>query len=253
MQKISLILCLVVILTGCSLTRRGGERYLGKSGNTESEIVSGTKNLNLTKENFFIRKAEIKIVSEDGSDSFLGSLKFEQPDRFLLSLRSKTGIEAARIFLSADTVLINDRINRILYHGSPMALKRKYGISASLLPVVLGDFLMNKVSDPGTITCINGRQDIVSLIDGVRIMYTIDCRLMKAILAVPDNSINPAGLEISYHDFFSEAQSVIPGRIEVKDLKKKSTVEIKIVKFESPWIGTIDFIPGNNYEMQQLP
>lgn len=253
MQKIILILCLVVILTSCSLTRRGGERYLGKSGNPGSEIVTGTENLNLTKKNFFIRKAEIKVINEDGSDSFLGSLKFEQPDRFLLSLRSKTGIEAARIFLSGDTILINDRINRILYHGSPMALKRKYGISASLLPVVLGDFLMNKVSDPGSVTCINGRQDIVSIIDGVRILYTIDCKLMKAILAVPDNSMNPAGLEISYRDFFSEAKSVIPGRIEVRDLQKKSSVEIKIVKFESPWIGNIEFIPGNNYEMQQLP
>ena len=226
---------------------------MGKSGTTGSEIVTGTEKLNLTKRNFFIRKAEIEVITEDGSDSFLGSLKFEQPDRFLLSLRSKTGIEAARIFLSDDTVLINDRINRILYHGSPMALKRKYGISASLLPVVLGDFLMNRISDPGSVTCINGRQDIVSIIDGVRILYTIDCNLMKAILAVPDNSMNTAGLEISYRDFFSEAQSVIPGRIEIVDLKKKSSVEIKILKFESPWIGTIEFIPGNNYEMQQLP
>ncbi len=215
--------------------------------------MTGTENLNLTKKNFFIRKAEIKVISEDGSDSFLASLKFEQPDRFLLSLRSKTGIEAARIFLSGDTVLINDRINRILYHGSPMALKRKYGISASLLPVVLGDFLMNKVADPGSVTCINGKQDIVSIIDGVRVLYTIDCKLMKTILAVPDNSMNRAGLEISYHDFFSEAHVVIPGRIEVKDLQRKLSVEIKIVKFESPWIGNIEFIPGNNYEMQQLP
>jgi hypothetical protein len=244
---------IVIILTGCSLTRRGGERYLGTSGAARSEIVTGTEDHNLTKENFFIRKAEIKVISEDGSDTFLGSLKFEQPDRFLLSLRSKTGIEAARIFLSADTVLINDRINRILYHGSPQALKRRYGISASLLPVVLGDFLMNKVSDPGTINCINGTQDIVSIIDGVRILYTIDCRLMKAILAVPDNSINQAVIELSYSDFFREAQSVIPGKIEVKDLQKKSSVEIKIAKFESPWIGNIEFIPGNNYEMQQLP
>ena len=248
-----MILGLVVIMTGCSLTRRGGERYQGKSGNKGSEIIIGTEQLNLTKQNFFIRKAEIKVISEDGTDSFLGSMKFEQPDRFLLSLRTKTGIEAARIYLSGDTVLINDRINRILYHGSPMALKRKYGISASLLPVVLGDFLNNKVSDSGGVTCINGLQDIVSIIEGVRILYTIDCSLMKAILAVPDNSMNTTGIEISYRDFFSEGRSVIPGRIEVKDLKKKSSIEINIIKFESPWIGSIEFIPGNNYEMQQLP
>lgn len=222
-------------------------------GMTGPEILTGTENLNITKRNFFIQKAEIKIVDEDGTNSFLGSLKFEQPDRFLLSLRSKTGIEAARIYLTTDTVLINDRINRILYMGSPMALKRKYGISASLLPVVLGDFIMSEGSDAGSVTCVDGRQDIISIIDGMRIQYTIDCKLMKAVRALPDNSLQRTGIELIFEDFFSEAKSVIPGSIEIKESRNKSSVEIKILKFESPWTGKIEFVPGNNYEIQQLP
>ena len=99
------------------------------------------ENQNLTKRNFFIQKAEIEILSEEENQKLIASIKFIYPDQYLISLKSKTGIEAARIFITDDTVLINDRINRKLYFGKPAQLKNKYGISPAVLPVVLGDFI----------------------------------------------------------------------------------------------------------------
>ena len=47
----------------------------------------------------------------------MATIKYELPDKYLISIRSKAGIEAARIFITKDTVLINDRIksNSILW------------------------------------------------------------------------------------------------------------------------------------------
>jgi hypothetical protein len=253
LQKIGLIL-LMVIVAGCSVTRRGGDRYTGSAGRVSAaEIMTHAEELNITAQNFFIQKAEIKITSEEGTESFLGNLKYEKPDKYLLSLRSRTGIEGARILLSDDTIMINDRINRVFYHGSSQALRKKYGISAALLPVVLGDFIKMQVTDQGSGECREGILNTSSIINGVKINYTIDCKLMKAVSIIPDNSMNMPGIEIRFSDFFKRGDVIIPGNIEVTNLNDKSTIEIIIVRLEFPWTGTIEFIPGSNYEIQKIP
>ena len=61
-------------------------------------------NQNLTVRSFFIERAEFKIISNDGEKSGIGTIKFLMPDRFLISIKSKTGIEVARIFLTGDSI-----------------------------------------------------------------------------------------------------------------------------------------------------
>lgn len=254
MQKVTIILILVFVSAGCSVLRKGHGKYNGVSDRlSTAEVLSTTEKNNITGEGFFIQKAEIKVKTEEGSDNFLASLKYQKPDKYLLSLKSRTGIEAARIFLSGDSVVINDRINRIVYHGSQQSLQRHYGISASLLPVILGDFILKNSFNSAAEGCSEGKLSISSLVGGMKILYKIDCKLMKAISAVPESSIGKSVIDLEFLEFFQEAGTVLPGKIEVRDLKKNSSIEIKIVKIEIPWNGEIDFIPGNNYEIQQLP
>ena len=58
------------------------------------------------------------------------------PDKFLISIKSHTGIEVARIFLTGDSIMINDRINKKLYYGSTSYLKNKYGLTTAVFPVI---------------------------------------------------------------------------------------------------------------------
>ena len=68
-------------------------------------------------------------------------MKYRLPGNYLVSIRNKTGMEAARVYVTHDTVLINDRIYRKLYIGSNEYLLKKYGIATNSLPLVFGDYL----------------------------------------------------------------------------------------------------------------
>ena len=89
-----------------------------------SNVFESTKNQNITNNGFFIQKAEIEIVTGEGKEKYLASIKFEKPDKYLISVKSRTGIEGARIYISNDSILVNDRINKKLYSGNTFYLKR---------------------------------------------------------------------------------------------------------------------------------
>jgi hypothetical protein len=230
----------------------------GETGNfnvnkdTLSEtILKKIENQNISKDGFFIEKAEISSENEKGSEKFLASIKFKAPEKYLISIRSKTGIEVARIFLSHDTVLANDRINRILYYGKPLALKNQYGITSSVLAVVFGDILNSNQSYNLKGSCLNNDLNTTVSIDGIKVVYMIDCKRMKPIKAIAGNSDNDK-LEIRFSEFRKDKNITYPERIKVVNTKKKESVEIKVVKINVPWNGNIEFIPGKNYEMIQL-
>lgn len=253
MRKVVFILFVTIFSISCSVIK--SRKTVTDNVSTESaneDVMERTINQNITRNGFNIQKAEIDVYTSEGRQKVLGSLKFESPDKYLISIRSRTGIEAARIFISKDTILINDRINKRLYVGSPGYLKRKYGISAAVLPVVLGDVIGGKYSDDKRTDCLDGKLIVNGLIEGVKINYVIDCRKGKLISANPENSLNNDGLNIKYNNFRKDGNSLIPGQIDINDSNSSTTIEIRIIKIESPWTGDVNFIPGNKYEIVKL-
>ena len=105
MYKVIFILSVVIVSAGCSVFQKAERSEYKSSGeanwNTIEKLVVKQ---NLTTHNFFINKARIGVVTNDVKESFLATIKFIYPDTFLVSLRSKTGIEAARIFFTNDTI-----------------------------------------------------------------------------------------------------------------------------------------------------
>lgn len=253
MRKIDFILGLIFFGAACSVSRIDERRYnASPEYMEEGKGLEGIKRQNLTANNFFIQKAEFKVISQEESINGLGSIKFEKPDKYLISLKSKGGIEVARIFISDDTILINDRINKKLYYGSPAYLKAKYGVTASVLPLLLGDYLNDDVYDNSKIKCLEGKFDIKGVINRVQVHYIIDCRSGKTLLALPEHNINGGKLQIRYSNFLRTGKAFTPWKIEVSDSLSKTTIEINIDKIESPWEGTIQFIPGSQYEQIHL-
>jgi Domain of unknown function (DUF4292) len=252
LRKINFILFLLILSTGCSVIRNGRNRNYGLSDAIVSEkLFESIRKQNITSNSFFIQKAEFLISSKEGAEKLLGSIKFESPDKYLISIKSRTGIEAARIFISDDTILINDRINRKQYYGSTQYLKSKYGITTSVLPIIFGDYITDNLSDNKAI-CSDGKLDIIGTVGGIKIKYVIDCKKGKIILAIPENRSNEEGIEIQYSDFFKNENVLSPGKIEIKDFQRETTVDIKIQKIESQWSGKIEFVPGKGYELIRL-
>jgi hypothetical protein len=205
---------------------------------------------NLTAGNFFITKAEIEFISNGENQKFLASIKFIVPDKYLISLKSKTGIEAARIYITSDTILVNDRINRSLYYGDPERLSEKFGLSEDILPLLFGDYIKGNLKSDSEVKCSDGKAELSSSIGGVLINYIIDCKKMKTLSAIQETSFNMNSAELEYGTFIRAGAGLVPS--ETKLNYKESRISIKIVKIETPWDGIIEFIPGNRYDLIEL-
>jgi len=252
LQKIALILFGLIFFTSCSVNRirRTVDLPMAETGN-RGKIMESVINQNVTKESFYIQKADIEINAQEGNQKLTGFVKYTRDGLYLISLRSKTGIEAARIFISKDSILVNDRINRRLYCASTSYLSVKYGVSSDIIPLLFGDLVTGK-SLNDNVKCVEGKSEFVSFPVESGVKYEIDCKIYKTLKAVSRSNISSDGLEIRYSDFFNKEGQYIPGTIDIKDIKGQTNIKIEIRKIELPWEGEIYFVPGNNYEIIKL-
>jgi hypothetical protein len=253
LRKINLILILLLLGSSCSIIKKGDQtdnRLL--SGSETEKVIKNLAIQNITKNNFFIQKAEVEIASKQLNGKLIGSIKYKRPGTYLISLKSRSGIEALRIFISKDTILINDRINQKLLCASSDYLSDKYGISASVFGLVLGDYIVDSIVAVNDNQCVNGKLDLTGETAGIRMKYVIDCKLSKIISAGNVEGITDRRIEIRFDDFRKVGNVLAPGKIEIKDIKTESYIIIEIKKVEYPWNGILEFIPGNRYEITDL-
>jgi hypothetical protein len=182
----------------------------------------------------------------------LASIKFTKPDKYLISLKTRSGIEIVRAFITNDTVLVNDRINRKLYHGNGTAIKAKYGITESLIPVFLGDFFSKEETVDGQQKCVGGIYSGDYVISGIKLRYLIDCKINKIVSCYFEGSLREKDVDIKYSDFIKNDNFRTPGRIEIRDLNRGFGISLIIKKIDLNWQGNIDFVPGNKYELIEL-
>lgn len=253
MRKIGSILFIFILLTGCSVLKKGNKSNAEISVDLEkNSLEDKLEKQNLTNRSFFIQKADIEVYTDNENQSFSASIRFVVPDTFLISLRSKSGIEAARIFISKDTLLINDRINRKLYYGKPEYLEGRYGFSASLLPVILGDFIKDNKEEIINTNCLEGKLDLEQFLNGLKIRYTVDCKRGKIILVTQEGSLRDIDNKVRYSNFIRHGDILIPAKIQINIAESMTNINIRFKKIESPWKGSIEFIPGNKYELIEL-
>ena len=251
MQKITFIFYLFIFITGCSVIKKRSV-----SDNKISEVFQASNYLeevekqNITAQNIFIQRAEIEIVTGDRSQIFIANMKFVTPDKYLISLKSKAGIEAARIYITRDTVLVNDRINKKLYYGKPMNLSKKYGITYELLPIVLGDFIKGNDKSIEKVVCADDMADLDCSVSGMKISYKFDCKKMKVVAARQESGFNSDYAMIEFGTFIKAGNCLMPSMIKVNS--NKSEIIVRIKKIESPWEGTIEFIPGSRYDLIEI-
>jgi hypothetical protein len=242
-----------MFIGGCSVTKnlkknKEGNSNLIFSGN----VLEDVEEQNISKNSFFIQKAEIELITGNDKEKFLASIKFEKPDKYLVSLRSKTGIEGARIYISGDSILVNDRINKRMYFGTSFYLKKKFGLTQTFLPLIFGDIIMNSECEKGQGKCVDDRMNVSCIQKGVKLSYEIDCRKRKSISVTQMNNFAMEGFKITYEGYYRLGNKFIPKTVEFKDTQYNTTIKIKILKAELSWNGTVKFIPGKGYELIEL-
>ena len=253
MRKIGYFILFFLFTASCSISRKNKSvSHSGKDYSASLNLYQSIINQNLTARSFYIEKADFKISSGGSQISGIGTIKFLKPDKFLISIKSIIGIEIARIYLKGDSIIANDRINKKYYYGSTSYLKTKYGLTTAVLPVVFGDYVNDEKPDSSKLNCIKGNIQIDGSVRKVKIRYLIDCANGKSILTIPEGNFVDSPLNIVYSDFFSISGLRTPGIIKISDTKSEMIIEIRIQKITIPWSGTIDFIPGKQYEKIRL-
>lgn len=177
MRGVIAIFIFLITLLGCSTTRKSPNSYpINNSYNINN--ISDLTDINLTNRNFDIQKIEILFKSKQRNDAFMANLKFRLPNQYLISIRTKVGIEVARINIKNDSIFIIDKINNVLYVGSDSYLRTNFGLSIDLLPLLIGDVLVNKEEEIHAFQCsINS--SINSYIRNSQINYIIDCPIAR--------------------------------------------------------------------------
>jgi outer membrane biogenesis lipoprotein LolB len=239
------------LFEGCATTR-GTNRAITDNGNVVGlEILRHVAEKNLTATGFFIQKGKISTKSENGRISLYFTMKYSSEGKYLISLRSKTGMEAFRVYLSKDSILINDRLKRNVLYGKAGDFEKITGLPASMLKISVGDLFMNKPADNGESNCINNEFKVSDYLFGLMINSTINCLQMKLKSVIVFTGEENKFITIDYSKYREDNYSV-PRKIEINDSGRKIKITISIEKYMAPWVGDIDFLPGNGYISKPL-
>ena len=252
MRKEIIIILALIIIAGCSVKRKGSPSARGSDFKSSGMLnVSDVTELNFTTQSFFISRADVNISGDGISQSVNATIKFAKPDSFLISLRAFAGIEVARIFLTSDTILMNDRFNSTLYFGSNQNVKKRFGFDLMFFPVLLGDLITGRQALP-VINCNEGNAVLREFRREYIINYFIDCQTKKCTEVKVENELMSDYISIEFDNFGKENKFVFPRHLKINNFANFASCEIAIRRIEFNEGSRIEFIPGRNYNMVEI-
>ncbi len=252
-KLISIAFIISFLGIGCSVLRKASpSQEFQDESIVDSVVLKRVERNNFSQGGYFIKSAEIEVYTEKQRDNIVATVRFSHTGGYLISLKSRAGIEAARVFIGRDTLMINDRINKVLYAGGPEYIERKFFIPELVFPLIFGDFVKISAGEKTDSVCIDGKLNYRSNNANMSVSYIIDCKLGKTVRAFVDTGSGKGRITLLYYDFQKTGDLTYPGKIEVSGLPDKMTLKIVVNSIEFPWIGDINFVPGNRYEIVRL-
>ena len=241
------------LLAGCSVSRKTRNvKPEADKANPDVGILEAVRKNNVSDFDFIIQNADISLTENENEKRLIATIKYKKPDTLLISIRTKVGLEAVRFFITADTILINDRINKQFLYGDPEYINLKYGIEPDLLFVILGDFLTERLEEVVDGNCLNGVYEKDFATKNRRVKYSIDCRRKKIVSAFFKDTLRTEGVILNFKNFFKVGKILLPGNIEIENSTDSTKISIVVKKIELNWKGKIKFISGNNYKSIEL-
>ena len=236
---------LLISFTGCSAlkTSKTKPEYIS----TRTPDIEKIRSQNLSASDFNIKKAEVEINIGGEKQKLLASVKYNVTGLWLISMKSNTGIEIARAFITKDTLLINDRLHKKTYHGNISAIEEKYGIPFIALPVLFGDFIESDIFSADSTICIEGKNIKAIKINRFKTEYCISCREGK-IISSKIKSPEKSEILINYSKINTIDNKKYPARIVIRYPEQNGIIEIKIRNIDFNNVEKIGFLPGKGYE-----
>jgi hypothetical protein len=254
LQKIiPIVFLLAVAFSGCSVAGKTGKTGSGTTldatgGNRLETVISN----NLSNNDFYIRRADIRVRQENVTVNLNASIKFRRPDSLMISVRSGIGVEAGKGFLTGDTVIVNDRFNRKLMVGDPEEIKSKYGIDPALVYVLLGDLIVGKDDSGSLLNCQKGEFKRQYNVEGRNVEYTVDCQRRKVKRVYLEGDVRTGNITILLSGLVKDGNILYPQKITINDDLKELDIEIEIRRIESPWSGSIGTVGGQGYRVVRI-
>ena len=241
----------VLIITSCAASRKSAVKGKNKDEGNAIALLTSVIEQNVSNSGFFIEKGKITSTSKEGKISLFFNMKYSEDGTYLVSLRSTTGLEAFRVYLDRDTVMINDRLNKTLLVGNQYSFESISGVPYELLVLVTGDFYPGKALSGADTQCIEGKKSYSGYLRGLILNYEIDCILGKVKRLELGSDVEGQGIYFSY-DGFRGSNKRVPRKVEIIDQSRSVRIQVKIEKISQPWFGKIEFVPGRDYDIRLL-
>jgi len=246
-------LIILLLILNCGCTAKRFESSISTTSDEESieRIINEVRKNNLIEESFFIEKGDFSMTNNNETSRFIFTEKFEKPDKFLLSIRNGTGIEGARVYITKDTVLINDRIQKKLLYGKPEDLEKIMGLPYFIINIAFGDLLMNEDSGKYESERIKNQVILIQKYNGRVLEFVLDPNVGKVKSIVCSSRMQKEAIILKFSKFRINEKH-IPGVIEMRDNDRNVSVKIRLERVQVPWNGKIEFIPGNGYTKEKI-
>ena len=187
-----LVIVLAASLTGCSSARRsrtpGDDAVVATGSYLYSDIYAN----NISNSGFFISKARLEILVDGSIQTFTASVRKDSSGKWLASIRSFAGIEVMRAYADLDEVVILDRLGRDATVLGWDELRRNFGLSYDILPVLVGDIPEINIEGRSRIKC--GSLNRISS-GSLSIRLMADCAILRPSTMILTDSGN--GREIT--------------------------------------------------------
>lgn len=253
MRQVIIFILFTILLAACSVTGKRRAAPVSEDALVRAEdFYNELRQDNLSSSGFYISRADIDLNTPAIDIKLIATVKYLFPDSLFISLRTRTGIEAGRVLLTDDTVLVNDRINRLIYYGEPGDLEKKYQIPASAVFAMFGDFIGQPQTYEKSVRCVDGTHLCVTRIGGYTLKYEIDCYNGKPFKAFISGITQANGIQADFGEFIRSGNKRIPGSIKVMTGDNKVNFTMGIRNIQTGWTGEIDFIPGRNYRKVRI-
>lgn len=236
------IAILIVLLTGCSATRRKKSTPL--EGMTTdaglATIISNVRNYNITDNGFVIKRGRIELDGTETDGSFSINARLNRKGDFFASVRGPLGIELVRFLAVGNDIAMIDRFNRTVYVGKKDAVMSKNGVPGDFIKALFGD--MPAATENWNYRTTEKRMVILTSDDG---SFETELTICNDELKICRERIRDSGKDreilLDFTDFRRSGEIKYPSAIVMNDLKKMVRVRLSIDDLVSGYDNEIEF------------
>jgi hypothetical protein len=241
----------MALVAGCSPGKlSSGNKETDLKRNAHQIVEQLIKN-NISGNDYNVFKGSVSVRGSNKAGKYLFSLRHKAPDTYLLSIKNSLGIEGGRIFITHDTLLINDRINRKVLYGKPEMIEKLTGIPVFFKELIFGDVVLISELKEEQIEIVNNKVIVNQRIGGFIGRSHINANLNKITKATWSKGTGINEIQISYSNF-SKAVKHFPRKIQIMSVQESSDLIIRVEKIDFGLIDSIKFIPGENYIYEEI-